>query len=153
MVAKFLDHNNRKLKQRRRRRQREQLKRNKLMLAKQQLCTCITLFCTFLSRRCTTATWNLPIFTRLFHGVGKPNTTIFFIIILNLNTFVSDSTPEIKWNWIRLMKFEKLGIHFWSKFSVCCHPEIFATMETWRNDFSSLLTIHPTQFPSRRKSI
>ena len=26
-------------------------------MAKQQLCTCITLFCTFLCRRCTTTTW------------------------------------------------------------------------------------------------
>ena len=29
----------------------------KFRLAKQQLCTCITLFCTFLSRRCTTTEW------------------------------------------------------------------------------------------------
>ena len=28
---------------------------------KQQLCTCITLFCTFLCRRCTTTTWNFLI--------------------------------------------------------------------------------------------
>ena len=28
-------------------------------LAKQQLCTCITLFCTFLCRRCTNTTWNV----------------------------------------------------------------------------------------------
>ena len=35
------------LKQRRRQRQRELQKRNWFILAKQQLCTCITLFCTF----------------------------------------------------------------------------------------------------------
>ena len=45
------------LKQRRRRRQRERQKSNWFRLAKQQLCTCITLFCTFLCRRCTTTTW------------------------------------------------------------------------------------------------
>ena len=56
MVAKFLDHNNRELKQRIRRRQRERQKSKWFILAKQQLCTCITLFCIFLSRRCTTAT-------------------------------------------------------------------------------------------------
>ena len=44
----------------RRRRQRDRQKSNRFGLAKQQLCTCITLFCTFLSRRCTTATWNFP---------------------------------------------------------------------------------------------
>ena len=41
----------RELKQRRRR------KCSGFILAKQQLCTWITLFCTFLSRRCTTTTW------------------------------------------------------------------------------------------------
>ena len=44
------------LKQRPRRRQRGQ-KSNRFRLAKQQLCTCITLFDTFLCRRCTTTTW------------------------------------------------------------------------------------------------
>ena len=48
---------NRELKQRRRRRQRERQKSNRFRLAKQQLCTCITLFCTFLCRRCRTTTW------------------------------------------------------------------------------------------------
>ena len=47
----------RKLKQRRRRRHRERQKSNRFRLAKQQLCTCITLFCTFRSRHCTTTTW------------------------------------------------------------------------------------------------
>ena len=46
-----------RLKQRRRRRQRERQKSNRFRLAKQQLCTCITLFCTFLCRHCTTTTW------------------------------------------------------------------------------------------------
>ena len=50
--------NVRELTQRLRRRQREQQKSNRFRQAKQQLCTCITLFCTFLCRRCTTATWN-----------------------------------------------------------------------------------------------
>ena len=48
----------RKLKQRRRRRrwQQERQKSNRFRLAKQQLCTCITLFSTFLCRHCTTTT-------------------------------------------------------------------------------------------------
>ena len=45
------------LKQRRRRWQREQQTTNRFRLTKQQLCTCITLFCTFLCRRCPTTTW------------------------------------------------------------------------------------------------
>ena len=35
--------------------------KNIMVRAKKQLCTCITLFCTFLSRCCTTATWNFLI--------------------------------------------------------------------------------------------
>ena len=49
---------NREFTQRRRRRHLERQKSNRFRLAKQQLCTCITLFCTFLCRRCTTTTWN-----------------------------------------------------------------------------------------------
>ena len=39
-----------------RRRQRKRQKSNRFSLAKQQLCTCITLFCTFLCRHCTNTT-------------------------------------------------------------------------------------------------
>ena len=49
--------NIRELKQRWRRRQRGRQKSNGFILAKQQLCTGITLFCTFLCRHCTTTTW------------------------------------------------------------------------------------------------
>ena len=45
------------LKQWRQRRQRGRQKSNRFYYAKQQLCTCITLFCTFLYRPCTTTTW------------------------------------------------------------------------------------------------
>ena len=48
----------RELKQRRRRRQLERQKSNRFKLAKQQRCSCITLFCyAFLCRHCTTTTW------------------------------------------------------------------------------------------------
>ena len=49
--------NIRELKQQQSRRQRERQKRNRFRSAKQQLYTCITLFCTFLYRRGTTTTW------------------------------------------------------------------------------------------------
>ena len=57
------------LKQRRRRRQRERQKCNKFRIAKQQLCTYITLFCTFLSRRCTNTTWKC-LFSRFVEDVN-----------------------------------------------------------------------------------
>ena len=47
----------RDLKQRRRRQQQERQKSNRFRSARQELCTCITLFCTFLCRRCTSTTW------------------------------------------------------------------------------------------------
>ena len=47
----------RELKQRRRRRQQERQKSNRFRSARQQLSTCITLFCTFLCRRWTSTTW------------------------------------------------------------------------------------------------
>ena len=66
MLTKFVDHNNKELKTRHRRRQRELEKSNRFILAKQQLCTCITLFCMFLSRRCRAATWNFLILRTRF---------------------------------------------------------------------------------------
>ena len=61
----------RELKQRprRRRRQRERQKSSWFRLTKQQLCTCITFFCTFLCRRCTPTTWNF-IFSRFVQDVN-----------------------------------------------------------------------------------
>ena len=54
----FSQPSSREFTQRRRRRHRERQKSNKFRQAKQQLCTCITRFCTFLCRRCKTTTWN-----------------------------------------------------------------------------------------------
>ena len=45
------------LKQRQGRREQERQTINSFILAKQQLCTYITFFCTFLCRRCTTTRW------------------------------------------------------------------------------------------------
>ena len=46
----------------------ERQKSKRFLLIKQQICTCITLFCTFLCRRCTHATWNFPI-SRVFFSL------------------------------------------------------------------------------------
>ena len=55
--------------QRRRWKQRERQKSNRFILPKQQLCTCITLFCIFLTRCCTTATW-IFVFTIFMEDVN-----------------------------------------------------------------------------------
>ena len=65
------------IKQRRRRRRGERQKSNSFRLAKQKLCTCITLFCTFLCRRCTTTTWNFPV-SRLMKDVNAKTRIFFF---------------------------------------------------------------------------
>ena len=76
MAAKLLDHNNGGLKQRQRWRQRARQKSNWFILAKLQLCTCITLFCKMLSRRCKTATWNFLI--SLAHFMEYPTQKLSF---------------------------------------------------------------------------
>ena len=58
-------------------------KRRMFLLTKQQICTCITLFCTFLCRRCTTASdIKLPNFTRLLYGVVEHDTKVVFFLFL-----------------------------------------------------------------------
>ena len=51
----------------------------RLLWAKQQLCMCITLFCTFLCYPCTTAMWNDRILSWLKNGKSK---VINFILSL-----------------------------------------------------------------------
>ena len=62
----------------RRRRQRKRQKSNRFREAKQQLCTFITLFCTFLCRRCTTTTWNGPSSRFVEDGNKRPQLSFFF---------------------------------------------------------------------------
>ena len=70
----------------------------------------------------------------------------FLFLFLNLDTVLPDLTPEnfaiiwqIKWNWIRSSKFETVRIHFLSDIFGLLSSRNFATMATWRNDFSTLL--------------
>ena len=55
----------------------ENVKKVIVWLAKQQLCTCITLFCTFLCRHCTTTAWNCLI-SRFMEDVNKRKRVFFF---------------------------------------------------------------------------
>ena len=57
-ISPKLYRNVRELKQRRPRRQRGRQKSNGVRLAKEKLCTCITLFYSFLCCRCMTTMWN-----------------------------------------------------------------------------------------------
>ena len=81
------------LNQRRRRRQRELKKSYRVRLAKQQLCTCITLFCTFLSRRCTSTTWKCLI-SRFFEDGNRRQQLSFSFPELWYSPFKSFPTPK-----------------------------------------------------------
>ena len=94
MAAKF-----RELKQRRRRRERERQKKEKKQ-AKQQLCTCITLICSFLSHRCRTWDMKLTNFTRPLYGVGEHNTTRAFRFLFK-KRIIDPNDPQLRgtlWN-------------------------------------------------------
>ena len=91
---------------------------------KTQLCKCITLFCTFQSRCCTTATWNF--------GVARWAQHKNFLF-LNSPTF--DKLNEIK---LDRWSFKQCESPFKWCFGLLSSTN-FAAMATWRNDFSSLL--------------
>ena len=85
--------------------------------AKRQLCTCITLFCTFRCRHCTTTTWKcLP-----SHFVEDVNTmqrlsSSFPELRYSLLEFISRKKIaniwRIKWDRISAIKFEAAQVPF-----------------------------------------
>ena len=71
----------RELKQRRRRRQRQRQKSNWVRLAKQQLWTCIKLFCAFLCLQCTTTTWKCLILRLFMEDVNTTRNNFLFLFL------------------------------------------------------------------------
>ena len=82
----------------------------------------------------------LPNFTRPLFGVGEHNTKIFFSFSkltygpFGFNPENFANIWQIKWNWLRSMKFETVRIHFLSDVLVCCHPQILLT---WQRDVTT----------------
>ena len=108
---------NRELKQARQRRQWKRQNSNRFRLAKQQLCTHITLFRTFLCRRCMTTTWKC-LFSVLLRTCNTRQCNFLFLY-LNFNTVLQNSTPKkiahiwkIKRDGISALKFKAARIHF-----------------------------------------
>ena len=64
--------------------------------AKQQLCMCITLICTFLSRRCRKWDMKLTNFTRPLYGVGEHNTTRTFPFLFK-KRIIDPNDPQLRW--------------------------------------------------------
>ena len=112
------------------------------------------LFLTFFSHRCTTATWNFLISGACFtEQVNTTQKVSFPFSKLRYGPF--EFNPEnftniwqIKWNWIRSLKFEPLQIYFLSEFSVCCHPKFCYGNIMWR-----LLLPIPMFYSSKTKLI
>ena len=93
-IKPFLPNNAiQKFNQPRRQRQREGQKSKSFRLAKQKLCTCITVFCTFLSRRCTTTTYKC-----LISGFVEDGNTIQQLPI---------SFPELWYNTLAGIQLKK----------------------------------------------
>ena len=68
------------------------------------------------------------------------------VLFLNLDTVFSDPENfaniwQIEGNWIRSMKFETVRIHLLNDVFGLLSSRNFATMATWRNDFSFLYNI------------
>ena len=59
----------------------ERPKSNQFILAELQLCICITLFCTFLSRHCKSATWNLLISLASFMELVSTAQNFLFLFL------------------------------------------------------------------------
>ena len=100
-------------------------------MTKQQICPCITLFCTFVCRRCTLETWKFLIsHPRFMESVNRTQKLSVCFSKLRHGPFGFTSTKfrQINCNWIRSMKFEAVRIHLFLFF---CHPKILLT---WKRD-------------------
>ena len=83
----------------------------------------------------------LPIFTRPLYGISERNTKSFFFSFFKLRYGSFEFNREnfaniwqIKWNWIRSMKFETVRIYFLSELSVCCHLKLLLP---WQRDVTT----------------
>ena len=86
-------------------------KSNRFRLAKQQLCTCITLFCSFLCCHCT-KDLKMPYFT-FCGGREYKKTTFFFFSLTSIQSYrihIQKKLPTIK--QLKSSKFEATQFHF-----------------------------------------
>ena len=86
-------------------------KSNRFRLAKQQLCTCITLFCSFLCCHCT-KDLKMPYFT-FCGGRECKKTTFFFFSWTSIQSYrihIQKKLPTIK--QLKSSKFEAAQFHF-----------------------------------------
>ena len=117
----FSQPSSREFTQRRRRRRRERQKSNRFRQAKQQLCTCITRFCTFLCRRCKTTRWNCLISLFVEDGNKRQQLSFsfpdFWCSPLEFNYKKIANIWRNKRDGISAIKFAAGQIHFLSDVS------------------------------------
>lgn len=102
-------------------------KSNRFRLAKQQICTNITLFCSFPCNHCTTTKWKMPKFT--FCRGCEHKATTFFFFSWTLKNVLENSNLEIIANIWRIrggicaIKFEAIRLYYLSDVFVfvSCH--------------------------------
>ena len=99
---------------RRRRRQRERQKSNRFRQARQQLSTCITLFCTFRCCRCTTKTWN-GLSSRFVEDGNKRQLSFFFFW-----TLMQSFRIQLQKNFANIWIIKRVGISA-IKFETCAN--------------------------------
>ena len=108
----------RELKQRRRRRQREQEKSDRFRLAKQQLYTCITLFCIHFLAVVAGATWKCLISRFVEDGNTRQQLSFCFPELwycpVEFNSKKLPTFVRIKRDEISALKFEVARTHFLS---------------------------------------
>ena len=104
-----------------RRRQRERKKSNRFRSAKQQLCTCITLFVHFFA---VTARLRRELPNFAFYRQREHTTTNFSRLSLNLNIFLKNSNPgkfayfgQSERVVMIALQFQKREVTFWVTFS------------------------------------
>ena len=112
-------------------------KNNRFRLTKQQHCTCITLFCTFLCRHYTTTTWKYLI-SRFVEEVNTRQRLSFFFSWTLMQSFRIQRQKKIskicriEWDRISVKKFEAARLHFFkwlipSRRRRCCLSSIAKT--------------------------
>ena len=94
-----------------RRRQREWQKSNRFRWAKQQLCTCITLFGTFLGRECTTTTWKYLIHLNTKQRVVRRilKRSLFLVVVLKSPWI---RLRSLKSNWNSLSRLRQTPVFY-----------------------------------------
>ena len=113
-------------------------KSNRCRLAKQQLCTCITLFCTFLCRHCTTTTWKCLI-SRFVENANTRQQLYFSFAELwySLLEFNSRKNCQHLTNWTSWNKRDKVWssankLFQWSfrcRRCLCCLSSLLANWQ------------------------